>query len=179
MKNRFPTLLLVLACCFVFSSAFMCSKEDNESTPVNPEFTSLIGYWKLKSGVSFGINEKGEKKQTATMKEGTVAYEFFADGTFINHVLVGTPTSEKGNWKLEVKKLDGKDIEEGTLALTSPGMKALAGEVFVDQDGWMRLQISSIDKSAGTTKPRIYLISKRTEAYPYKEAWVETTYEKQ
>ena len=83
----------------------MCSKEDAVIAPVKPEFTSLIGYWKLKSGASFGINEKGEKKQTATMKEGTVAYEFFADGTFISHVLVGTPESEKGTWKLEVKKL--------------------------------------------------------------------------
>lgn len=178
MKNRFG-ILLVLAFSFVASSAFMCSKEDAVIAPVKPEFTSLIGYWKLKSGASFGINEKGEKKQTATMKEGTVAYEFFADGTFISHVLVGTPESEKGNWKLEVKKLDGKDIEEGVLALTSAGTKANAGQVWIDQDGSMRQQISSLDKPIGGTKPRIYLVSKRIEIYPYKEAWVETTYEKQ
>ena len=178
MKNRFA-ILLVLAFSFVASSAFMCSKEDAVIAPVKPEFTSLIGYWKLKSGASFGINEKGEKKQTATMKEGVVAYEFFADGTFISHVLVGTPTSEKGNWKLEVKKLDSKDIEDGVLTLTSVSTKAGAGEVWVDQDGSMRQQISSLDKPTGATKPRIYLVSKRIEVYPYKEAWVETTYEKQ
>ena len=179
MKNRFPALLLVLACSFVFSSAFMCTKEDNASAPVNPEFTYLIGYWKLKSGTSYGINEKGEKKQTATMKEGVAAYEFFADGTFISHVLVGKPSSEKGTWKLEVKKLDGKDIEEGTLLLTSPSIKASAGVLYVDQDGNMRTQISSINKSVATSAPRIYLVSKHVEAYPYKEAWVETIYEKQ
>lgn len=179
MKNRFPAVLLVLACSFVFSSAFMCSKEDAVIAPVKHEFTSLIGYWKLKSGASFGINEKGEKKQTATMKEGTVAYEFFADGTFISHVLVGTPESEKGNWKLEVKKLESKDIEDGVLTLTSAGTKANAGQVWIDQDGSMRQQISSLEKPTGATKPRIYLVSKRIEVYPYKEAWVETTYEKQ
>lgn len=179
MKNRFPALLLVLACSFVFSSAFMCTKEDNATAPLNPEFTSLIGYWKLKSGTSYGINEKGEKKQTATMKEGVAAYEFFADGTFISHVLVGKPSSEKGTWKLEVKKLDGKDIEEGNLLLTSPSIKASAGVLFVDQDGYMRTQITSIDKSVATSAPRIYLVSKHVEAYPYKEAWVETIYEKQ
>lgn len=177
MKKRLAHLL-VLTLCFVASSAFMCSKED--AAPAStPEFTSLIGYWKVKSGASYGINEKGEKKQTATMKEGVAAYEFFADGTFISHVLVGNPSSEKGTWKLEVKRLDGKDIEEGTLLLTSPSLKASAGVLFVDQDGYMRTQISSIDKSAVTTKPRIYLVSKHVEAYPYKEAWVETTYEKQ
>lgn len=179
MKNRFPALLLVLACSFVFSSAFMCSKEDNAIAPVKPEFTSLIGYWKLKSGASFGINEKGEKKKTATMKEGTVAYEFFADGTFISHALVGKLSSEKGNWKLEVKKLDGKDIEEGVLALTSPAFKEAAGQVFIDKDGWMRHQITSINSSAANGKPHIYLSSKHVESYPYKEAWVETIYEKQ
>ncbi len=63
MKNRFPALLLLLACSFVFSSAFMCSKEDNASAPVKPEFTSLIGYWKLKSGASFGINEKAKRNK--------------------------------------------------------------------------------------------------------------------
>jgi hypothetical protein len=178
MKNRFA-LLLVMAFSFVASSAFMCSKEDTTITPVKLEYTSLIGYWKLKSGASFGINEKGEKKQTATMKEGVVAYEFFADGTVINHVLVGTPESEKGNWKLEVKKLEGKDIEDGILTLTSASTKAGAGEVWVDQDGSLRQQISSLDKPTGATKPRIYLVSKRIEVYPYKEAWVETTYEKQ
>lgn len=178
MKNRFA-LLFVMAFSFVVSSAFMCSKEDTATVPVKLEYTSLIGYWKLKSGASFGINEKGEKKQTTTMKEGVVAYEFFADGTFISHVLVGTPTSEKGNWKLEVKKLDSKDIEDGVLTLTSPSTKASAGEIWVDQDGAMRQQISSLDKPTGATKPRIYLVSKHIEVYPYKEAWVETTYEKQ
>jgi hypothetical protein len=177
MKNRLAHLFVLLFC-FVASSAFMCSKEDAAPVP-SPEFTSLIGYWKIKSGTSYGINEKGEKKTTATMKEGVAAYEFFADGTFISHVLVGNPTSEKGTWKLEVKKLDGKDIEEGVLRLTSPSIKALAGELFVDQDGYMRNQISSINKSAATSAPRIYLVSKHVEAYPYKEAWVETVYEKQ
>lgn len=163
---------------FVVSSAFMCSKEDATPAPT-PEFTSLIGYWKLKSGVSYGINEKGEKKTTATMKEGVTAYEFFADGTFISHALVGNLPSEKGTWKLEVKKLDGKDIEEGVLLLTSPSIKQHAGELFIDKDGYMRHDIASINQSVASSKPRIYLISKHVEAYPYKDAWVETTYEKQ
>lgn len=177
MKNRFAHLLILLVC-FVASSAFMCSKED--ATPVpEPEFTSLIGYWKLQSGASYGINEKGEKKTTATMKEGVTAYEFFADGTFISHVLVGKPASEKGTWKLEVKRLDGKDIEEGTLSLTSPSIKGIAGELFVDKDGYMRHEIASINKSVASAKPRLYLKSKHVESYPYKETWVETIYEKQ
>ncbi len=167
----------LLAFSFFTCTAFMCSKDDSPATPNNPEFTSLIGYWIVKGGNSYGINDKGEKKVTATLKENTSAYEFFADGTFISHVLVGQVDSEKGNWKLEVKKLDGKDIEEGVLALTSPSMKALAGQLFVDKDGYMRAQISSINKSVASTKPRIYLISKHVEAYPYKEAWVESIYE--
>jgi hypothetical protein len=176
IKHRFfPIGLLILS--FLACSAFMCSKED-PTKPETPEFTSLVGYWIVTGGQSYGINDKGEKKQTATLKEGTSAYEFFADGTFISHVLVGKVSSEKGNWKLEVKKLDGKDIEEGVLALTSPSIKALAGELFIDKDGYMRIQISSINKSAATTKPRIYLTSKHVEAYPYKEAWVESHYEK-
>jgi superfamily II DNA or RNA helicase len=87
--------------------------------------------------------------------------------------------SENINWKLEVKKLEGKDIEDGILTLTSASTKAGAGEVWVDQDGSLRQQISSLDEPTGATKPRIYLVSKRIEVYPYKEAWVETTYEKQ
>jgi hypothetical protein len=168
----------LLASSFFICTAFMCSKDDSPATPNNPEFMSLIGYWTIKGGHSYGINDKGEKKQTATLKEGTSAYEFFADGTFISHVLVGQVSSEKGNWKLEVKKLDGKDIEEGVLLLTSPTIKAMAGELFVDNDGFMRAQITSINKSVATTKPRIYLTSKHVEAYPYKEAWVESNYEK-
>ena len=53
MKNRFAPLLMI-AFSFVASSAFMCSKEEAVTAPVKPEFTSLIGYWKLKSGASFG-----------------------------------------------------------------------------------------------------------------------------
>ena len=70
MKNRLLQLLLLISY-FVASSAFMCSKEDSTPAPA-PEFTSLIGYWKVKRGNAYGIKEKGEKKYVVAIDGRTL-----------------------------------------------------------------------------------------------------------
>lgn len=163
----------------ILSIASQC-KKDNDTTPDDgPEYTSLLGYWKLKSGVSYAKKEDGTTITTATLNPGTFAHEFFADGKYTGHDLTGNIPSESGTWKLEVKTLDGKDIEEGTLSVTTPSTQALAGEIFVDADGSQKFEIASINSPSSGSKPIITLTTKKYEAYPYAENWAVYVYEKQ
>lgn len=171
---KFMTLLLV----GILSTAAMCNKE-SDATPNEPEYTSLVGYWKLKSGSTYGKKENGTTIKTATLNAGVFAHEFFADGKYSGHDLTGSLPSESGTWKLEVQMLDGKDIEVGTLSITTPSTQALAGELSVDADGSQKYEISSLTAPVGGTKPIITLISKKYEAYPYPENWAEYIFEKQ
>lgn len=161
---------------FFFASASMCNKEEPNS---QPEYTSLVGYWKLKGGNSFAIKDNGEQIITATLKEGVFANEFFADGNMIGHDLTGSLPSEKGAWKLEVQKLDDKDIEEGTLSIYTDYSKENAGTLFIDAEGSIKYNIATINNPSQGGKPHMYLTTKRYEVYPYKENWVYYIYEKQ
>lgn len=170
----------LLACVLLLSSAFMCQKDGDGTTPSeNPHFTSLVGYWKVVHGQTFAKNEAGETIVTAKLNPGAFAHEFFANGAYKGHVLVGKRTTESGNWMLTVRKTDGADIEDGTLAIKTASTMTGAGNSFVDADGYQRFTISSINSVTGSGKSRIYLISKRYPVYPYAENWAEYTFEKQ
>lgn len=172
------TALLVL---FLFSTASMCNKEENSDEDNNgPEYTSLIGYWKLKNGQSFAINDNGQQIVTATLNPGVFAHEFLADGVYKGHNLTsGAPPAETGTWKLTVTALDGKDIEDGTLAITTPSTQSIAGELFVEADGSVKYSIASINNPVGGGKPIITLTTKEYEAYPYSKNWAVYVIEKQ
>lgn len=170
----------LLACVLLLSSAFMCQKDDDGTAPSeNPHFTSLVGYWKVVHGQTFAKNEAGATIVTANLNPGAFAHEFFANGAYKGHVLVGKLTTESGNWMLTVRKTEGADIEDGTLAIKTASTVAEAGNLFVDADGYQRFTISSLNSVTGSGKSRIYLISKRYAGYPYAENWAEYAFEKQ
>ncbi|MBL7825451.1 MAG: hypothetical protein JNJ57_02395 [Saprospiraceae bacterium] len=167
--------LYILVFTGLVSTSSMCKKDEN----TDPEFTSLIGYWKLKSGKTFAINSNGQEIVAATFNPGTVAHEFLSNGVYKGHDLVGGTPVETGTWELNVTKLDVKDIEEGTLSIKTPFTQAMAGDIFVDPDGSIKYSISSIEKPIGGSKPIITLQTKAYEAYPYDRAWAVYVFEKQ
>lgn len=167
--------LLVMA---LFTTASMCQKSDDSSNE-EPAYTSLVGYWKLKSGHSYAIDNQGQQIITATLNEGVFAHEFFSDGTYKGYDLVGSGPGETGTWKLEVIQLDGLDIEEGVLSITTPTTQANAGLLFFDADGSQKYAIASINNPADGSKPIITLETKRYEVYPYAENWAVYTMQKQ
>ncbi|MBK8390681.1 MAG: hypothetical protein IPL23_15940 [Saprospiraceae bacterium] len=149
--------------------------EDDKNDTFNQE---LLGYWTLAEGTSFAINDKGVQITTATLKPNTFAHEFFANGTTIGYDLTGHLPKEEYKWELVVRQNDVKDIEEGTLSFWNETTKQQAGELFFDSDGRLNYSITSLHKFSLTGKSRIYLKTKKYEAYPYKENWVELVYEK-
>jgi hypothetical protein len=163
----------------LFSTASMCNKENAEDDNNDPEYTSLIGYWKLKLGQTFAIKDDGQQIVTATLNPGVFAHEFFSDGTYKGHNLIGTEPGESGTWKLTVTALDDKDIEDGILSITTPSTQSLAGELFVDADGSLKYSIASINNPADGGKPIITLTTKQYEAYPYSKNWAVYVLEKQ
>ena len=163
-KNLCFALLILIT-----TTSSMCSK-DEEDTP-NQNYTSLIGLWKVKSGTTYAINDKNEQIVTATIKEGVVGHEFLSDGSYIGHDYTGTTPGEKGNWELKITLLDGQDIEDGTLAISSPSIKQSAGDLFVDADGYIRYSIATIDQPIGGSKSVMTLTTKKYEAFPYNENW--------
>lgn len=168
-----------LLCLVILFSTAMCQKDDAAGGGNGAEYTSLIGYWKLKNGVSYAKKADGTTITTATLKEGVFAHEFFKDGKYTGHDLTGTLPSATGTWKLEVKKTDGKDIEEGILAVSTADTKDMAGELFVDADGAIRYEIATIDAPVGGSKSVMTLTTKKYKGYPYDENWVVYTYQKQ
>ncbi len=159
-------------------SAAICHEDDADSSGKEPEYTSLIGYWVIKEGASYAKKADGSTITTATIKPGTVANEFFADGKFTGHDLTGSFPAESGTWALTVGQLDGQDIESGTLSLISPSSKEAAGELFFEADGSMRFEISSINAPVGGGPPIISLKTKTIEGYPHAENWAVYVYEK-
>ncbi|HMQ49476.1 MAG TPA: hypothetical protein PKA00_18510 [Saprospiraceae bacterium] len=171
--------LMAILAIAVFSTASMCQKSSDNTGDQEPENTSLIGYWKVKSGNTYAINSQGQQIITATLKEGVFAHEFFADGTYKGHDLTGTNPSETGTWKLEVIKLDGLDIKEGILSITTPSSQSIAGQLFVDADGSMKYSIATINNPADGSKPIFTLETKKYEVYPYAENWAVYMFQKQ
>ncbi|MBK6364914.1 MAG: hypothetical protein IPF52_16080 [Saprospiraceae bacterium] len=93
-------ILLVLSILLVFAS---CEKEEVINKQ-NSDNELIVGYWLLSKGETFATNSKGEKIVTATLNPKIFAHEFLADGTYINHNLTSTSSTERGTWKVEVKK---------------------------------------------------------------------------
>ena len=170
--------LTILFAIVLFSTASQCKKDD-DATPNEPQYTSLLGYWKVKSGATYAKKDDGTTITTATLNEGVFASEFFADGKYTGHDLTGSLPSVSGTWELEVRTLDGKDIEEGTLSITTPDTQAAAGELFIDADGSLKYEIASINAPSDGSKAIITLTTKKFESYPYSENWAVYVYQKQ
>ncbi|MBK6565286.1 MAG: hypothetical protein IPL63_01180 [Saprospiraceae bacterium] len=168
-------ILLVLSILLVFAS---CEKEEVINKQ-NSDNELIVGYWLLSKGETFATNSKGEKIVTATLNPKIFAHEFLADGTYINHNLTSTSSTERGTWKVEVKKKDEKDIEEGILSITTPSTLANKGMLFFDNDGSIKFSITSTYKRISDKKSVLYLETKKYEAYPYNENWAYYIFEKQ
>jgi len=138
----------------------------------------LLGYWILVEGTSHAINDKGEQITTATFKPNTVAHEFFNDGTATAYDLTGSFPEDEYQWELKVTQSENSEIDEGTLTLWNEESGSLAGTLFYDDKGHLTYAIETLKKYSGTGKPRMYLKTKKFEAYPYKENWIFLTYEK-
>ena len=177
MLNSFLRLTSFLTIALL-STASMCNKDDDNATN-QPEYTYLLGYWKLKSGATYAKKEDGTTITTATLNPGVVAYEFFADGTFTSHDLTGTFPSEGGTWKLEVNALHNGDFDNGTLSITTPSTQSMAGEFIVDADGSIKYSIEDISNLIDGSKPIFLLGTKKYEAYPYAENWATYEYQKE
>ncbi len=177
MLNSFLRLTSFLTIALL-STASMCNKDDDNVTN-QPEYTFLLGYWKLKSGATYAKKADGTTITTATVNPGVVAYEFFADGTFTSHDLTGGFPPEGGTWKLEVNALQNGDFDNGTLSITTPSTQSMAGEFVVDADGSIKYSIEDISNLNDGSKPIFLLGTKKYEAYPYAENWATYEYQKE
>lgn len=168
--------LLIISIFCIFSS---CEPDDTSDDTKDEDNSLVIGYWLLHEGQTFAINDKGERIVTATLKPKVVAHEFLADGKYIGHDLTGTFPSETGTWSIDILKKDAKDIEEATLSITTPSSLANKGQLFIDVDGILKFNASSLFSHTGNQKSYLYLETKKFESYPYKENWALYVYEKQ
>jgi len=155
-----------------------CETEDTDDQKTKAN-ELIVGYWLLSKGETYAINTHGEKITTATLKPKVFAHEFLADGTYKGHDFSGTTQGETGTWKLEVTQMDGQDINEGTLSITTPGTMANSGQLFIDADGSMKFNISTIFSRINDKKSVMYLETKKYEAFPYSENWAYYIFEKQ
>ena len=170
---------------FIFSLLFIsmllgCSgtTEELENETKSRFEQELLGYWILVEGTSYAINDKGTQITTATFKPNTVAHEFFKDKTAITYDLTGSFPEEKYNWELKVTQSDNSEIDGGTLTFWNDNTKSQAGQLFFDDKGRLTYDIETLSKFSTTGKARMYLKSKKYEAYPHKENWSSLVFEK-
>lgn len=158
--------------------AFSSCETDESDDQTAKDNALVVGYWLVKTGETYAINNDGEKIKTATLNPNVFAHEFLADGSYIGHDFISNH-QEKGIWKLEVQFKDGNDIEEGTLSITTPNTVSGSGNPFSDPDGSVKYKITSIFSRINDKKSVMYLETKKYESYPYKENWAYFTLEKQ
>lgn len=166
ISSKFISLILI------FSTLISCGKEEKSDTQTEKAMSLLEGKWVLESGNSWAINENGVKVKTATLNPGVVAHEFFSDGRYIGYDNVSNVT-EAGQWKLEEVHLLNELF--ATLAITTPSIQALKGELSIDPDGFQRYDIESTANDVRS----FMLTSKTYAAYPYEKNWVELKFKKQ
>ena len=157
---------------------FSSCETDESDDQTAKDNALVVGYWLVKKGETYAINNDGEKIKTATLNPDVFAHEFLADLSYIGHDLVSNH-QEKGTWKLEVQFKDGSDIEEGTLSITTPSTMSGSGNPFADPDGSVKYKIATIFSKITNKKSVMYLETKKYESYPYKENWAYFTLEKQ
>lgn len=157
--------------------AFSSCETDESDDQTAKDNALVVGYWLVKKGETYAINNDGEKIKTATLNPDVFAHEFLADGSYIGHDLVSNH-QEKGTWKLEVQFKDLNDIEEGILSISTPSTMS-SGNPFADPDGSLKYKISTILSKVTNKKSVMYLETKKYESYPYKENWAYFTLEKQ
>lgn len=173
-RSTIPNLFFVFSLLLLLVS---CQKEDTPGqTAKNNEL--VVGYWLLKKGTSYAVNDKGITIITANMNPDVFAHQLLSDGKYIGHDLVSNKT-EEGTWKLDVINKDLNDIEEGTLSIYTPSSMSASGNPFADPDGSFKYQIATVQSKINNKKSAMYLKTKKYESYPYKENWVEFILEKQ
>lgn len=140
MKKLF--FYVVMTFCGLLNVSAGCS-EKKEKAP-EPDNSALLGYWKLKGGHSeWKKRDGGDWEKKATIKPGTIAYEFFPDKSFKSYDLTGSLPAAKGTWKLDVKSRDGKEIGLAYIYLYSDIFKEITGSNALEKDGSMRFLIST------------------------------------
>ncbi len=138
---------LVMTFCGLLNVSAGCSEKKDKAP--EPNNSALMGYWKLKGGHSEWKKRGGDWEKKATIKPGTIAYEFFADKSFISHDLTGSFPAVKGTWKIDIKSIDGKEIGLAYLYLYSDTFKKIAGTNALEKDGSMRFLISTVTGGGG------------------------------
>lgn len=166
-------LILALSLLLHFSS---CETDESDDQTAKDN-ALVVGYWVVKKGETYAVNNEGQKIKTATLKPDVFAHEFLADQSYVGHDFV-TNHQEKGTWKLEVTFKDLNDIEEGTLSITTPSTMSGSGNPFADADGSIKYKIATITSRETDKKSVMYLETKKYESYPYKENWASFTLEK-
>ncbi len=133
---------LVMTFCGLLNVSAGCS-EKKEKAP-EPNNSVLLGYWKVKGGHSeWKKRDGGAWIQKATIKPGTIAYEFSADKRFTSYDLTGSFPAVKGTWKLDVLSMDGKEIGLAYIHLYSDTFKDLVASNVLEKDGSMRFLVST------------------------------------
>lgn len=164
----------ILTCGFLNMGAG-CSKESEKTPEPKLEYPSLIGRWKLFVGFGFGKKSLDEPwEQIAQVKRGVVSYEFFADGRMKSYDNTGNFPAEEGNWSLEIKSMNGKDIELGFFKIYTPYTRANPGTEFIEPDGSIAYHLSTVTEDGVTF---LYLTTKAYESYPYKYVYNEYRFE--
>ncbi|MBN8825192.1 MULTISPECIES: hypothetical protein [unclassified Spirosoma] len=132
--KKLATYGLLMAILFGNSGAGCSSNTDNP-TPQPDSFTSLLGRWELKEANVYAQDAGMPQRLLGKSGEG-LAYSFYADGSYDGCILSGSDwdnasqsgttgnwnctTNKPGRWALKVTRVQGKDIDDGTLTLTAP-----------------------------------------------------------
>ncbi|NIJ53835.1 hypothetical protein [Dyadobacter arcticus] len=161
--------------CGLLNMGAGCAKESEKTPEPKLEYPSLIGKWKLFVGFSFGKKSLDEPwKQVFQMKRGSVSWEFLADGRMLSYTNTANPEVEAGNWTLEIKNMDGKDIALGFFKIYTPFTRANPGSEFIEPDGSIAYHLKTVTEDGVTF---LYLTTKAYESYPYKYAYNEYRFE--
>ncbi|SDF73280.1 hypothetical protein SAMN04487996_11252 [Dyadobacter soli] len=132
---------VVMTFCGLLNVSAGCSEEKEKAPESNN--AALMGYWKLKGGATeWKKRGDGNWIKKGTINPGTIAYEFFADKTFISYDLTNHFPAVKGTWKLDILSLDGKDVSLADIYFYSDTFKETDISNALEKDGSMKFRIS-------------------------------------
>ncbi|WP_420151840.1 hypothetical protein [Spirosoma sp.] len=178
--RKYLAYSLLVAVLFGNSGAGCGSKNEDDPKPVHMQ--TLIGKWEA-IRANYEITEhNGTVKNTGPelKSNGTIIiWEFFSDGR-----LKATGNTNPGRamesrevrWELNVTRLDGKNIDVGTLTIIGDEERKLAKEL--GQTGELTYNIEASNPISGSDFAIMHLSVDATKVGPYKKNILTYTYHK-
>lgn len=164
--------LLGLLMIALFSTASMCNKEDDTTTP----FPTLIGKWQLTQTIIDATKLNGDPfHYLDTQINGTpVFWEFFANGIMRATEGGSAPVTVESNWELKVERLtpDGLGIDKGTLTLTGSYADQVKSALQLDA------LVYSIERSGGSNNIMTLFVEPNNLSSIYSEVTIAYMYVK-